>query len=144
MEFKPSKALTLGIELELQVLNRRDCDLTRGAEELIALIEREEHPGDVKPEITDSMIEISTSVHERYASALAELQSLRDIVVRAADKLNLLISGGGAHPFQHWAERKIFDGARFKQISELYGYLAKQFTIFGQHVHIGCPEGDSA
>jgi carboxylate-amine ligase len=29
-------------------------------------------------------------------------------------------------------------------LSELYGYLAKQFTIFGQHVHIGCAEGDSA
>ena len=25
------------------------------------------------------------------------------------------------------------------ELSELYGYLAKQFTIFGQHVHIGCP-----
>jgi carboxylate-amine ligase len=144
MQFKSSKALTFGIELELQLLNRRDCDLTRGAAELIALIEREDHPGEVKPEITESMIEISTSVHERYATALAELHTLRDIVVRAADKLNLLVAGGGAHPFQHWSERTIFEGARFKQISELYGYLAKQFTIFGQHVHIGCPEGDSA
>ena len=31
MQFGPSKALTFGIELELQILNRRDCDLTRGA-----------------------------------------------------------------------------------------------------------------
>src|SRR5512134_4065470 len=38
----------------------------------------------------------------------------------------------------------MFDRPRFKQISELYGYLAKQFTIFGQHVHIGCAEGDGA
>jgi carboxylate-amine ligase len=27
---------------------------------------------------------------------------------------------------------------------ELYGYLSKQFTIFGQHVHIGCPDADAA
>jgi carboxylate-amine ligase len=26
----------------------------------------------------------------------------------------------------------------------LYGYLAKQFTVFGQHVHIGCPDPNSA
>jgi carboxylate-amine ligase len=26
----------------------------------------------------------------------------------------------------------------------LYGYLAKQFTVFGQHVHIGCKSGDEA
>ena len=28
-------------------------------------------------------------------------------------------------------------------ISELYGYLAKQFTVFGQHVHVGCPDADA-
>jgi len=33
---------------------------------------------------------------------------------------------------------------RFQYLSELYGYLAKQFTVFGQHVHIGCPDPDSA
>jgi len=31
-----------------------------------------------------------------------------------------------------------------RKLSELYGYLAKQFTVFGQHVHIGCPNGDEA
>jgi carboxylate-amine ligase len=29
-------------------------------------------------------------------------------------------------------------------VSELYGYLAKQFTVFGQHVHIGVRSGDEA
>jgi len=144
MEFGASKALTMGIELELQILNRRDCDLTRGADDLIRLVERAGHPGDIKPEITESMIEISTGIHERYDTALAELQAIRDALLGAAEKLNLLVAGGGAHPFQRWNERQIFDKPRFKQLSSLYGYLAKQFTIFGQHVHIGCPDGDTA
>ena len=25
-------------------------------------------------------------------------------------------------------------------VVERYGYLAKQFTVFGQHVHVGCAE----
>jgi carboxylate-amine ligase len=144
MDFGASKALTMGIELELQILNRRDCDLTLGAGDLIRVLERSGHPGDIKPEITESMIEISTGIHERYEGALAELQAIRDALVGAAEKLNLLVAGGGAHPFQRWNERQIFDKPRFKQISALYGYLAKQFTIFGQHVHIGCPDGDTA
>jgi len=144
LEFAQSRVLTIGIELELQIIDRRDCDLTRGAEELIRLLERSGHPGDVKPEITDSMIEISTGIHERYDTALQELRGIRDALVVGADKLNLLVAGGGAHPFQQWAERRIYDKARFRQLSQLYGYLAKQFTIFGQHVHIGCSEGDSA
>jgi len=144
MAFGASKALTIGIELELQILNRRDCDLTHGAADLIRLCGRAGHPGDIKPEITESMVEISTGIHERYDSALAELRAIRDVLVAAAERLNLLVAGGGAHPFMRWNERQIFDRPRFRQISALYGYLAKQFTIFGQHVHIGCPDGDTA
>jgi carboxylate-amine ligase len=54
------------------------------------------------------------------------------------------VAGGGAHPFQHWSDRRIFDKPRFKHVSQLYGYLAKQFTVFGQHIHVGCADGDDA
>jgi len=144
LAFKQSAALTFGVELELQLINTRDCDLTRGASDLLALVERKPHPGEVKPEITESMIEISTSVHTRHCELLAELRELRDVVLAGADRLNVGVAGGGAHPFQHWSERQIYEGPRFKHLSDLYGYLAKQFTIFGQHVHIGCPSGDEA
>ena len=144
LAFKQTGALTFGVELELQLVNTRDCDLTRGASDLLAVVERKPHPGEIKPEITESMIEISTSIHTRHGELLAELRQIRDAVLAAADRLNIGVAGGGAHPFQHWSERKIFESPRFKHLSELYGYLAKQFTIFGQHVHIGCPSGDEA
>jgi carboxylate-amine ligase len=75
---------------------------------------------------------------------LAQLREIRDALVAAGDKLNVGVCGGGTHPFQHWSERRIFSKPRFKEVSVLYGYLAKQFTIFGQHVHVGCTSGDQA
>lgn len=53
LEFTPSTPLTFGIELELQILNRRDYALTRGAADMMRLIERQGPVGDIKPEITD-------------------------------------------------------------------------------------------
>jgi glutamate---cysteine ligase / carboxylate-amine ligase len=144
LNFSQSRPLTLGVELELQLFNTRDCDLTPAASDLIDLIERRSHAGDVKPEITQSMLEISTGIHDRHDALLAELRSVRNTVVAAADRLNVLVSGGGAHPFQHWSERRIFDKPRFHHVSALYGYLAKQFTVFGQHIHVGCANGDDA
>jgi carboxylate-amine ligase len=144
LDFKTSAALTLGIELELQIVDRRTGDLTRGASDLIALATRKAHPGEIKPEITESMIEISTSVHQRAATARDELRALRDVLVPAADRLDIAIVGGGAHPFQRWYERQIYDKPRFRHVAGLYGYLAKQFTVFGQHVHIGCESGSQA
>jgi carboxylate-amine ligase len=144
LAFKPSQPFTMGVELELQIVNRRDYDLTAGAPDLLRLLEKQKHPGEIKPEITESMLEISTSVQRRHGEMLAELETLRDVVMRQADRLNLGIAGGGAHPFQHWNDRRIFDTPRFHFLSELYGYLAKQFTVFGQHIHIGCENGDQA
>jgi len=144
LEFSQSTPLTLGIELELQIVSRLDGDLTGGASELLELIDRKPHKGDFKPEMTESMIEVSTGIHHNCQTLQEEFEEIRTTLLTAADKLNLLICGGGTHPFQHWAERKIFDKPRFHHLNELYGFLAKQFTVFGQHIHIGCPNGDEA
>jgi carboxylate-amine ligase len=144
LEFTNSDAFTMGVELELMILSTHDWDLIRGAEDLLALIDKVEHAGEIKPEITESMIEISTSVHRDYGEMLAELEAIRDTVLTQARRRNLAISGGGAHPFQHWAEQRIFPKERFFHLHEMYGYLAKQFTVFGQHIHIGVTSGDDA
>ncbi len=144
LRFKQSQPLTLGVELELQLVNTRDYNLTRGASDLLAAVAKAKHPGEIKPEITESMIEISTSVCTGHAQVLDELAAIRMVLVGAAARLNLGIAGGGTHPFQKWSERRIYDAPRFRRVSELYGYLAKQFTVFGQHVHIGVRSGDEA
>ena len=58
--FKHSEPLTLGVELELQLVSRRDFDLTRAATDLIDSLKYDERYGEIKLEITESMIEIST------------------------------------------------------------------------------------
>jgi len=134
----------MGVELELQILNSHDYNLSRDAVDLLALLEKIGHPGAIKPEITESMIELNSSVHSNYEALLVELRQIRDTVVRAAAQLNLRIAGGGSHPFHDWSERRIYPTERFRHLLEVYGYLAKQFTVFGQHIHIGCPDGDAA
>ena len=144
MDFKPSRGFSVGVELELQILNPRDYNLARDAKDLLVLLEKTPHPGEVKPEITESMIELNSSVHYRHETLVDELVRIRDALADAAGRLNLRIAGGGSHPFHDWTDRRIYPTERFKHILEVYGYLAKQFTIFGQHVHIGCPDGDAA
>ncbi|MGH6610328.1 MAG: YbdK family carboxylate-amine ligase [Burkholderiaceae bacterium] len=144
LAFKQSELLTLGVELELQLIDRRTGDLTRAASDLIALVSKKPFPGEIKPEITESMLEISTSVHPSFAPLVAELTSMRDILVACGDRLDIEVAGGGAHPFQRWYDRQIYDRPRFRHVAGLYGYLAKQFTVFGQHVHVGCENGTQA
>ncbi len=142
--FNPSAPLTFGVELELQLVNLSDFNLTAASPDLMHLLQRKPFPGNVTPEITESMIEINSSVHTAYGPLLAELTEIRDTLVAAGDTLNIGIAGGGTHPFQHWSDQRISAKPRYEYLSQLYGYLAKQFTVFGQHVHIGCANGDDA
>ncbi len=142
--FAQSQALTFGVELELQLVSLSDFNLTAASPDLLHLLNRKPFPGNVTPEITESMIEINSSVHSAHQPLLGQLLEIRDTLVAAADQLNIGLCGGGTHPFQHWSEQKIFSKERFRELSSLYGYLAKQFTVFGQHVHIGCASGDDA
>jgi carboxylate-amine ligase len=144
MDFKPSAAASVGIELELQLVRPHDLDLARDAADLLRRLERRKLAGAAKPEITESMIELNTSVHTRCSSLLAELDAMRRVLVAEAGVLNVRICGGGSHPFHDWTDRRIYPTERFRFILERYGYLAKQFTVFGQHIHIGCPSGDDA
>jgi carboxylate-amine ligase len=144
LAFTSSAPLTFGVELELMLVNTRDFNLAPDADDLLRRATRDAPGGELKPEITQSMVEINTSVHERYPELLAELEGTRDVLAGHARKMNVAIAGGGTHPFQKWSDRKIYPTERFLSVSEKYGFLAKQFTVFGQHVHVGCASADDA
>ncbi|VXC48296.1 putative glutamate--cysteine ligase 2-2 [Pseudomonas sp. 8AS] len=142
--FKQSSALSLGVELELQLVSLSNFDLIAASPDLLSLLQRKAFPGNVVPEVTESMIEVSTDVHYAYGSLLTQLCQMRNILVHAGDQLNIGICGGGTHPFQLWSERRIFEKPRYREVSALYGYLIEQFTVFGLHIHVGCRSGSDA
>ena len=105
--FAASTPLTFGVELELQLVGLSDFDLAPVSPDLLHLLARKPFPGNVTPEITESMVEINSSVHTGYRALLAELLQIRDTLVAAGDLLNIGICGGGTHPFQQWPEQRI-------------------------------------
>ena len=144
LEFQRSAPLTLGVELELQLLTMRNYDLTRAASDLLRVARHDGANGDIKLEITESMIEINTQARERADAIAADLDALRGLLVEQCAHNNIAVCGGGAHPFHSWPERRISPGERYEMTYQRYGYLAKQFTVFGQHIHIGCESADEA
>ncbi|MGZ8319643.1 MAG: YbdK family carboxylate-amine ligase, partial [Telluria sp.] len=69
--FAQSKPLTFGVELELQLVSLSDFDLNASSPDLLHLLARKPFPGNVTPEITESMIEINSSLHSHYQPLLA-------------------------------------------------------------------------
>lgn len=144
LTFKENHEISMGVELELQLVNMQSFNLAMEAKDFLRRLSQVSCPGEIKPEITESMIEINSSIHTSYPELLQELLSFRDVIANEAYKAHIGVCGGGAHLFQKWKEQRIFQNERFANVSEQYGYLAKQFTVFGQHIHIGCLNGDDS
>lgn len=144
LPFTSSTPYTMGIELELQLVNRRNYNLASDAVDLLTWITPRELQDQIKLEMTQGMIELNSSVHTRVDALIEELKGLRAALNKGAQHLNIDVSGGGVHPFQRWSDQRITPSERFHFLHEKYGYLAKTFTVFGQHIHVGVANGDDA
>jgi len=142
--FKPSADLTVGVELEYQIIDPETYDLISRAKDLIRRIKNNPFHASIKPEITQGMIEINSSVHQSVREMHDELFNMHAYLSQQGKNLGVRFAGGGTHPFRKWSLNKIFPTKRFKKLSRHYRHLSKQSTVFGQHVHIGCSRADDA
>lgn len=141
MEFKKSASLTLGLELELQLINPDTGSLVARAADLITTIDQ---PHTVKPEISTDMIEINSSIHGDASALMHDIMQVAEDVFRVAHSHHLGVCGGGTHPFAHWYERGISDTHWCHFLADKYQYLAKKNAVFGMHVHVGVSDGNAA
>lgn len=144
LPFKKSSLASIGVELELQIIDPMTNDLIARAKDLMRNIREKSYQKRIKPEITQSMIEINSSIHTSSDQLEEELLDMRDFLLEQGKMLGICFAGGGTHPFQKWSSRKIFPTKRFKNLSRHYRYLSKCSTVFGQHIHVGCTSGEDA
>ncbi len=142
--FASSEPYTLGVELELQVVSPPGFNLSQDSSTLISALESRVTAGEVKHDITESMLEIATGICRDINQVAAEFAAMQREILACAQQYHLMISGGGTHPFQKWQRQEVCASERYARTLELFGYLIKQATVFGQHVHVGCRNGEEA
>lgn len=144
MKFRASRPLTLGVELELMLLDARSGRLKSAAAPVLAEAKNSAFGSVIKAEITQAMIEVNSGVHIDGDALASDLLEVCRVLASAARRHGVRICGGGAHPFRDWPSRDVFPQPRFEALEKTYGYLARQFTVFGQHVHVGVASADDA
>jgi carboxylate-amine ligase len=140
MEHNFRRAFTLGIEEELMILDAESLELVNAIETML-----EPAPsGEIKPELMESVLEVSTEPCRDTVEAGEQLRALRRQVTQTAAAKNLAIGSAGTHPFAMWEDQRIVARPRYRDLISALRFVARQELIFGMHVHVGIDDPDKA
>lgn len=140
LAFAKSQPWTLGVEVELQVVDRTTHELSPKAPQLLS---RWTGPATVQPEIFQSMLELSTGICATPAAAEADLRATAARLLPLARDLGVRFIATGTHPTARYQERKLYPAERYHGLIARNQWIARRLLIFGLHVHIGMPDPET-
>ena len=142
--FNSSPTSSLGVEWELQLVDRDSRQLSSGATEILGeLSPGGDHPT-AKKELLQSTIEVITGVCRTVPEAMADLTRTLDAVVPLAEARGLGLMCSGTHPITHYQSQQISKDPRYEKLLDDMQWLARRMQIFGVHVHVGVRSPDKA
>ena len=134
---------TLGIEEEFQLVDRRSfqlCSCIKSVLEKGAPYFEEK----IKPELTQSTVELISDICPDIATARKDLYTLRALMAKLADRDGLALVSAGTHPSSSWQDQDTTEKERYAELEEEFQDLIRSNVIFGMHVHVGVEDKELA
>jgi carboxylate-amine ligase len=147
ISWNPSRGPTLGVEWELQLIDRRSRMLRQDAREVLAslpgLMESGEHPK-IRYEFMQSTVEVVTGICSTVAEAKQDLAATISQLQRITGERGTILACAGTHPVSDWRDAKMAPIQRYAELLESLQWLARRIQTFGVHVHVGIRDGSKA
>jgi len=136
------RALTVGVEEELWILDGDTLELAPAVEQLVSGAEGRSLPGAIKTELHASVVEITNDVAAAPDDAVDQIAELRRGAAEIARANGLLVAAAGSHPTSRPDEQEIAPDERYREFVEYAGPSARRQGVSGLHVHVGMPSAD--
>lgn len=138
--FNASERSTLGVEVELGMVDRTSRDLSCQSSQILGELERAhphgEHPT-AKHELYESTIEVITGICETVDDARTDLTRTLDELAVAMEPRNLSFISAGLHPSARWFDLTQSPGERYEELVERIQWPARRLMTHGVHFHVG-------
>ena len=136
-----TEAPTLGVELELPIIDRETGRLVPASRQLLRASAEESLPG-IDAEVMQSMIEVKTGVCGDVVQVRHELLSRLRRLNEMAEGLGCGLALSGTHPFSRAERGWVFPAERYRRFARKAAGFVAQSQVFGLHVHVGVGSGD--
>jgi glutamate---cysteine ligase / carboxylate-amine ligase len=135
------RALTVGVEEELMILDPDTCSQRAASQLFVAAAPPKR--GQLKQELFLSVVELTTDICTSPDEASALVAELRRYATGLARELGYVLAGAGSHPFDDPTKQPIAGGAHYEKFVEYAGPTARRQGVSGLHVHVGMPDADA-
>ena len=142
IDFRSNGLLTLGVEIELQIINKDTQNLDPRAEEILkatASLTKK-----IKQEFYQSTVEINTGKCLNVHDVQKDLSESLDKITNVAEAMNVDLATTGCHPFSRYVDCVITPSSRYNELIDRNQWLSRRMTVYGLHVHLGMKSGDDA
>ncbi len=143
LQFTPNAKHTVGVELELGIVDATSQQLVSGCSDLLRRLP-DDMGAEVKHELMQCCVEVISGVCGTVSEARDDLEGKLRQVEQAADSLGMRLWWGSTHPFGLWEHQQVTDNQRYLDLVQLLQELARRMICFGLHVHVGVDTGDKA
>lgn len=140
IHFRDSKDFTLGVELEIQLIDKISLELAQKSNEVLELLK--DYESSIKHELMLSNLEIISNICPDIKAAEEDLKTKLAVAMKAAASQGVILSLASTHPFSRWKDQMITEDPRYNRLKEGLQMVARRFNIFGLHVHVGVNGGE--
>ena len=142
IKFNSSPEPTIGVEIELQLVDIKNLNLNNISKKVLTEVKKE-FSDNIKCELIESMVEINTNICSNVEEAEKDIKKtlnhLGDILINYETELNCT----SLHPFAIGKNQIITDNLRYKRIMKDLQMVGKRFISQGLHVHIGINDSEN-
>jgi len=141
--FNRSSGPTIGVELEIQILDPETLELAPLAPDILKKVPPK-LKNRIKPEFIQSMVEINTDICSTVAEVEKDLKGTYSKLNDIAEGLGAVLFLSSIHPFSKSGDQKVSEDFRYKRIMDELQLVGRQFITQGLHVHIGVTDEEEA
>src|SRR5579859_3404437 len=125
---------TLGVGGIIILKNATTFDLVQHIDTVLAAVEGSELESIVRPELMQSVLEISTPVCRNIQDVDHQLRKLRTAVTEIARERDMRVGSAGTHPFSLFERQRITARDRYRALVDQMQYVARRELIFGMYI----------
>ena len=143
IKFNSSPKPTIGVEIELQLVDKNNLNLKNLASKVLADVDKK-FSDNIKCELIESMIEINTNICSNIKEAENDIRKTLNHLDEILKNYETELNCTSLHPFAIGKNQIVTNNPRYKRIMKDLQIVGKRFISQGLHVHIGINEAEKA